>query len=286
MIRRRALWPVLVVALTCALAAVPAAADPVAGATYTGTGSGGESITFTVSSDGTIVDAFTVNGTGADCRYTAGGDPVEWTGAPITAESFSYDDGDTFNLVGTFDSQGGASGTFHYDFAGTPNPDYPQSSQQQWLAPPCHSGTVHWTASTASHPPGGGSTGGGTSGTGGGSTGTGSGGTGGGTSGSKSPSTGKPKRRAIITRVTLRPPTRTALRGHLTSSNRSCRAGRTVILWQVTKRVATARTAADGSFSFARPKLWRGKHVRVSVTARTLRGGPVCAAGSSVYIHA
>lgn len=69
------------------------------------------------------------------------------------------------------------------------------------------------------------------------------------------------------------------------SPGNACRGSRTVILWRGSRRFSRTKTKANGSFWFTRSAQVRGKPVRASVLARTVRAGK-CAAGSLVFIKA
>jgi hypothetical protein len=243
-----------VLVLAWAAAAVPAYADPVPGATYTGVAADGAGVVFTVSSDGTIVDSYRVTDVMAPgCQFTAEGDNGIWPGAAIVNNAFSYQLYTAIYFDGTFPGAQSASGTFRFDDAATA------------ATAACDTGTVAWTATTTATPP---STGSGT-GTGPG-TGTGTGGGGHG-------------KRTFATRVAFRKLSRKLVGGRVTSSDAACRADRTVILWRLSKRIGSTKSKAGGSFSFARSSKVRGHRVRASVAARTVKSG-ICAAGSSTFI--
>jgi len=259
-----------------------AAAQPVAGATYSGTAADGGSVTFTVSSDGTLVDSYEISGVsgmepnGGTCSFLGEGELGDWPGAPITGEVFSYDIGSSLHFQGSFTGAQAASGTFRFDdpAAGT--------------APACDTGVVTWSAATAATPPvsGGGAGGGGTGGSGTGGSGTGGGGTGGsGTGGSGSGRTAPPSTRSVTSRVVLRRLAGDRVGGTVQSNALVCRAWRTVFLWRGSKRVRSVRTGARGVYSLAVWRGIRGRPVRATVAERR-HAGITCAAGSSTFIRA
>jgi hypothetical protein len=246
--------PAVAVAAVAVAAAAPGA-PAVPGATYSGTAADGAHISFTVSSDGTLVSAYQVtnaHGTAADgsgCAYFGGGDAGVWSGAPITNNAFSYTAGTAIVFTGVFKGAQSAQGTFRFS--------NPSSSAN----PGCDTGTVNWTAATTARPPAG--------------------------SGSTTTATGgrtSKKKKSVATRVVFRRLSSKRLGGWLTSSQRRCRPGRTVYLWRGSKRVATARTTSTGHYSFKLSRSLRGRAVRAAVRSRTISNA-VCAAGSSVYIR-
>ncbi len=295
-------------------AVAPAVADPVAGATYTGFATDTAKVTFTVSSDGTIVTSYSIAGIpGSTCDFEAGGPAGVWVGAPISDDAFAYTIGDTISFQGTFTGPQSATGTFRF------------TQPALGKAPACDSGTVSWTATTTAGGGSGGSGSGGSGGSGsggsgsggsggsgsggsgsGGSGGSGSGGSGSGGSGSggsgsggsggsgsggsggsgSGGSTGLHRhRRAFPTRVALRTLANTRLGGRIGSANAACRAARTVILWRDARRIGSTKSRRDGTYAFATVVNWRTARLWVSVTRRTVRAG-VCAAGSSTFIVA
>jgi hypothetical protein len=242
-----------------ALAVVPAAADPIPGATYNGVAADGAGITFTVSSDGTLVDSYQVLGAhGASCDLQAAGASGVWPGAPITNNAFDYEGLYTTGFVFTGKFQGAqkASGTMRL------------------YQPGCDSGTVSWTATTTASP------GQGAGGSGGSGGGTGSSGGGGGTSGG---SVGSVSGHAFATHVLFRRLSRKILGGRLSSSRSGCEAARTVILWQGSHRLARTKSKANGRFSFRRSARVRGRAVRASVLSMRLKTA-ICEAGSSPFV--
>ncbi|UCH87248.1 MAG: hypothetical protein JSU97_02320 [Dehalococcoidia bacterium] len=130
-----------ILALSIAVAAlVPlmsmphASAQPVAGATYTGTHSGGGAVEFPVSGDGSQVLGFTA--------YDVPGDACEFQGPwflpialDIVDDSFGPGIPGLYEVSGSFPSEGNAEGTLRLVVED----------------PACDSGVVDWTA-TASFP--------------------------------------------------------------------------------------------------------------------------------------
>lgn len=208
-------------------------------------------MTFTVSSDGTIVTSYRITNVHADnCQFTAEGDQGVWEGAPIVNNAFQYTYYDAILFRGTFPGAQSASGQFRlYNHATS-------------ATAACDTGTVSWTATTATSPTG-------SSGTGGPGRGTG-------------PNAAK---HHFATRVALRKLSTKRLGGRISSANKACRAGRTVILWRGSHRVASTKSKTDGSYSFVRSASVRGRRVRASSAVRTIRAG-ICAAGSSTFIRA
>ncbi|MGO9958483.1 MAG: hypothetical protein ACLP50_21380 [Solirubrobacteraceae bacterium] len=117
--------------------------------TYVGSGAGGSSVTFTVGSDGTVVNSYEVSGAhgtepnGSGCTVNGAGDAGVWPGAPITANAFVYDVGTAINFQGTFSGTQAASGTFSFD------------DPAQGEDPGCDTGTVAWTAALTTNQPAG-----------------------------------------------------------------------------------------------------------------------------------
>lgn len=131
----------MLVVAVCGVAAWPAAADPVAGATYTGHAADGAQVTFTVSQDGTIVTSWTVdNAAGNTCQFTGREAVGYWDGAPIVGNAFDYKYYDAISFRGTFPAAQSASGTFRF---------YNRATSKTAA---CDTGTVSWTASTTSPP--------------------------------------------------------------------------------------------------------------------------------------
>ncbi len=104
------------------------------------------------------------------------------------------------------------------------------------------------------------------------------------TTNAASPSGRSPAKHTVATSVDVRQASSALLTGQISAARKQCRASRTVILWNGLRRVASTRSEAGGTYSFADPALWSGHSVRVSVTARTVRGA-ACAAGSSIFIQ-
>jgi hypothetical protein len=238
-------------------------ADAIPGATYQGTAADGASVTFTVSSDGTIVDSYRLDGVRGDtCAFYAEGDSGVWSGAPINNNVFDYELGDAISLKGVFTGAQTASGTFRLHNDAT-------SSK-----PACDTGIVQWSANTTATPPppgsGGSQSGGGNAG--------GSGGSGGGGSGGH----GAVLRR-YATFVVLRRGPHGRLDGWLRSTSAACRARRTVILWRGSHRFASTKSKANGTFWFVRSVRLKGHVVRASAVLRMTQTA-ICSAGSSIFI--
>jgi hypothetical protein len=240
---RSALTAILTTGVVLALAALPATADPIAGATYNGIAADGASVSFTLTPDGTLINSYQITfAHGYNCTVSgAGGQGGGWQGAPIQNNSFDYSDATT-TFQGNFTGAQSASGTLRL----TTGPGG------------CDTGDESWHATTNATPPHGG----------------GGGGNGGGGHGGKL---------AFATRVSLHTGSRKLL-GGLRSSSRACLAGRTVVLWRGSRRMARTTSKAGGKFYFARKAMLRGRHVRASVLARTVQGG-LCVAGSSKFIR-
>ena len=122
---------------------------PIPGVTYTGTvqeGTSEGSITFTISSDGTIVSSYSILGlsgtytSGGSCGFVAGGDAGIWEGAPIVNNDFSYEPGIGASFQGSFIGPQTASGTLRL---------FQPSTLPEGVAA-CDSGTITWTATTTS----------------------------------------------------------------------------------------------------------------------------------------
>jgi hypothetical protein len=241
-----------VLALAWVGAVSPAAADPIPGATYSGVAADGARLTLKVSSDGTIVTSYRITNVKTNsCQFTAEGDEGAWEGAPIVNNAFEYRYYDAILFRGSFPGVQSASGQFRlYNHASA-------------ATAACDTGTVSWTVTTAARPPSG-------------SSGPGAPGRGTGPNATK---------HRFATRMAFRKLSRTRLGGRIISSTKACRAGRTVILWRGSRRVASTKSKADGSYSFARSAAVRGRRVRASSTARTIRAG-ICSAGSSTFIRA
>ncbi|HZV73369.1 MAG TPA: hypothetical protein VFF79_06605 [Conexibacter sp.] len=230
-----------------------AGADGIAGATYTGVPNGGGAITFTVAADGTSLTSYRISDVaGSTCTFNAEGDAGIWEGAPIVDGWFEYRLHDAILLRGTFPGAQSASGTFRF------------SNHATQATAACDTGTVGWTATTTAAPPPSPTTG-----------------SPGATPGGGTPAV-KPR---FATRVVLRRLSRTRLGGRIQSRGSACRAGRTVTLWRGPRRIATTRSRADGTYSFARKAVVRNRRVRASVPARA-GATAVCAPGSSRFIRA
>jgi hypothetical protein len=258
-VRAGALLGVLALVAAWTLCALPAAADPIAGATYSGVATDGADVGFTLSADGTLVTSYRITGVKANtCQFIAEGDNGVWRGAAIVAGAFTYTLDGAILFQGTFPGAQSASGTFRlYDGATS-------------ATAACDTGIVSWTATTTATPPPG--TGGsGPSGGGSGAT------SGGGTGGSQG-------KHAIATRVSFRELSRKRIGGRIRSSSATCRAARTVILWRGSRRIGSTKSKANGSFWFRRTARTHGR-VRASTPARTVHG-VVCDAGSSTFIKA
>jgi hypothetical protein len=267
----------LAVAGVIGVSAGAAGADPIPGATYVGTASDGASITFTVSSDGTLIDSYLITGAHGfyagmsdqvTCEFFAGGDSGVWAGAPLAGGSFSYTLGQT-TFSGSFPGAQSASGTFDLNLPAAES------------FPSCDSGSVSWTATTTATPPPGGSGGGGGGASGGGSPGGGGAGSGGGSTagGSPLPST-SPK--LVTERLTLARLRGDTFGGRIHTTGAACVARRTVYLWRGKRRIAHTKTNARGQYSFKVKGAGR-KGLRVSVPAVHI-AGVTCGAASSVYI--
>jgi hypothetical protein len=242
----------LIAAVGSASAVLPAVASPVPGASYDGMAADGASVHFTVSPDGTIVDSYEITGVhGNTCVFTAEGIQGGWPGAPIGGNQFHYQLGPNIDFHGVFNGRQSASGTFRL---------YDEATSQK---PVCDTGSVSWTATTTTAPPASGVLGSSGSGVGAGPSGSG--------------------KTTFATRVALRRASQRMLGGSVTSTRASCRAGRTIVLWQGRKRVSSTKTSAKGIFSFSRSTKTRGRAVRASVLAKS-QPTAVCGAGSSKYI--
>ena len=224
------------------------------GATYNGVAADGANVTFTVSSDGTIVDSYKVSDVvvANACTFLAEGDSGVWPGAPIVNSTFEYTLADAVLFGGAF--PGPQLVAFRLYDAATNG------------RPACDTGTVSWTATTTATPPPSGSGNGNGSGNGKG-TGSGSGG----------------GAHRFASRVALRRLSPKLDGGRIISASSACRANRKVILWRGRRRIASTRSKAGGRFSFARSATVRHHSIRASVAARTVPAG-ICAAGSSTFI--
>jgi hypothetical protein len=126
---------VAVAAAVPLLSVSQASAQPVAGATYTGTVSGGGTVDFTVSGDGSQVQGFTaydVPGPGADCQFL-GPWPYPFALDIDKDDSFGPGPLDWYVVSGSFPSEGNAQGTLRLA-----------------LPPPlCDTGVLPWTATSS-----------------------------------------------------------------------------------------------------------------------------------------
>ena len=238
--------------------AVPAFGAAIPGATYNAQLPDGGILSFTVSSDGTIVSSYQVTHiNGNNCVFTGGGDTVTggWPGAPIVGNSFSYVSPTLATFQGTFTGAQSAAGTIEFAHPAGPG----------GVPAACDTGSVSWTATTTATPPPGGGNGNGNSGGGG--------------SGNHNGNSGK---HHFTTTVKFRRLS-TKSDGGQVSSTGACRASRKVILWRGKRRLETTKTSKSGRFSFRRTAKLRGHSIRTSVTARTVGAG-ICMAGSSTFI--
>jgi hypothetical protein len=139
-----ALAATTVVAVACLTAILPgphASAQPIAGATYTGTVSGGGTVDFTVSGDGSQVQGFTAYNVPGDVCGFGGANPFPIP-LDIVDDSFGPGFPGLFEVSGTFPSEGAAQGTLRLVQEAVPP-----------LVPYCDSGTLGWTATTSSATP-------------------------------------------------------------------------------------------------------------------------------------
>lgn len=130
-VRRRIamLLPVL-----AALAATPARADQIAGATYDGTAASGGTVSFDVSADGNAITRFAVT----DVPTTCGTITATTTGTvPIVDHAFSYTPAMNLRFSGSFPGAQQAQGTLSL----------------KSVYPSCTSADVAWTATTTAQPP-------------------------------------------------------------------------------------------------------------------------------------
>ena len=240
-------------------------AAPVPGASYTGTAGDG-TVSISVSSDGTLVTAYSfvgVHGTnskGGGCTVGGQAATPSWGGAPISSDSFDYSAPGSFDLGGTFDGPQSVSGTLTITVASSGASDG------------CSTGAIHWAATTTSTPPAS------TSGSGNGQGGSGQSGSGGGGS------SGANNHRPLTVRVSLKRRSTSRLAGTLKSSNRGCVARRTVTLWHGRRRVGTGHSTAKGGFSFNARRALRNKPVRATVKAMSTKSFS-CAAASSTFVN-
>ena len=237
----------------------------VPGATYSGVASDNASVTFTISSDGTLVDGYSITGAtgqepgGHTCDFVAGGRPGSWPGAPIDGNAFAYTLGSAIMFRGTFTGPQTAAGSFRL------------SDPQHGPDPACDTGVVDWTAGTTATPPGGTTDGGTTTG---GTTGGGSGG------GANSTSYKTP---TYPTWVSLKKRSDERFAGSVRAASRMCIGRRSVYLMVGRRRVATVRTNARGNYQLRITSKLRKQRVRAAVPTRSTAGG-ICAAGSSRFI--
>jgi len=88
----------------------------VAGATYTGTHSGGGSVEFTVAADGTTLPAFRITDIpGNSCSFDVEGEEGVWGATPINNNTFAYESA-TLLFSGHFLPAGRAEGTLRASF--------------------------------------------------------------------------------------------------------------------------------------------------------------------------
>jgi len=248
---RPRLTRIVLISLVVAAVAAPvalASGAPVPGATYKGTGPHGAIVNFTLSPDGTLVTSYQLFNVPANtCSFNSAAGPQGFPGVPIHDNAFSFDVHPFTSVVfhGSFTGPTSAAGTLRL---------YQGATGQ---SPPCDSGTLNWTATTTSTPPAGSGPGGSGSG----------------------PGHHKP----FLTRVSLRRSSSRWLTGQIASPAGACRAGRKVVLWRGSRRIASTKTKAGGKFSFSRSLKVRGRAVRASTATMSVKSG-VCAAGSSKFI--
>lgn len=218
------------------------------GATYAGTTVKGGSVELAVSSDGTLVNSYRIQGlhgtytTGGQCVFVAGGSPGVWEGAPIVNNAFKYDQGVGAEFQGSF--------TGPRSMAGTLSIYQPATSE----SPACSTGTITWTARTKASP---------TAGHAGG--------------------TRTPRKRIYATTVSLRKLSSAKLEGLIRSPNKRCRVHRPVTLWVGALRSGKTQSRANGGFRFVRTATLRGRDVRASVSSLKL-ASQSCSAASSTFI--
>lgn len=257
--RRRARHPlgfasayVLATALILALiAAAPVSAYTVAvpRATYSFAAPGGESLTFTVSADSTVVTSYDITAIGHEaggksCDFHAEGDAGDWEGATIINDSFEYSLRNQVIFHGKFTGAQSAAGTFTLY-------DPPIGS-----TPACETGTLKWTAKTTTRPS------------------------------SLTTSDGGKRHAKPVYRpgLTLREVAPAKFVGQITATAAGCRADRTVTVWINAKAAFTTRSRANGSFSFPASSAMAGQqYVRASIGAHTLAKAS-CAAGTSQFV--
>jgi PASTA domain len=116
-----------------ALAASPAEANHIPGATYTGTVERGGTVELTVSADGTAVTHYKVSGIPGFPGHICGQELKPGVSIPITNHTFSVGLTGLLSFVGSFPATQAATGTVEDGF--------------------CFSGTRTWTATTTAAPP-------------------------------------------------------------------------------------------------------------------------------------
>jgi hypothetical protein len=244
---------------------------PVPGATYTGS-IGDGTISITVSSDGTMVTAYSfagvngVNGKGG-CIMGGQGQTPAWGGAPISGGSFDYSSPPSFDLSGSFNGAQSVQGDLTIGVAGSSSDDGCSTTSKVDGKTVDY---IQWTATTTSPaPPSGGS---GSSGAGGGQGSTGVG------------KSGVSKRKSLVVRISLKRRSTWKLAGNLKSSNRTCVSRRNVVLWRGSKRVGSGRSTVKGAFTFRATKPLHNKPVRATVKAMS-NSKLACAAASSTFIR-
>jgi hypothetical protein len=126
-----------ILAMAAVLSQPHAAANHIAGATYMGSHSGGGSVEFDVSGDGTGITRFRATDVpGSTCVF--GEIEVNFgTPLPIEDHSFTRQVGTGLSFEGTFPSPGTANGTLRAFQPAIP-----------FVQPACDSGTLNWDAAT------------------------------------------------------------------------------------------------------------------------------------------
>jgi hypothetical protein len=122
------------------VAALPAQAYHIPGATYEGTHSQGGRVSFTVTSDGEGLSSFSAYGPirGSTCTFGSSGEPITTTYVqplPIVDHTFE-DTTQPFFSNGSFREVQGADGTF----------------RARTTSPSCDTGELTWNASTTASP--------------------------------------------------------------------------------------------------------------------------------------
>jgi hypothetical protein len=251
----------MLVALGCLVAVTSALGDEIPGATYTGTLPDGATVEFKVSADGSRLVAYRISDVQGDtCKFVAQGREGSWEGTPVTNHAFHYTlYVNSVDFQGRFDGAQSATGTFRL-----------HNDAVEGVKPACDSGTVNWTATTASPSPSapGSDEGGGP-----------------GTGGAGYPASGGTSRKSFHTSLTLRRKDRRTLAGRITSASSACRIRRRVVLKRGSRTIASAVSKADGSFRFARSNATRGRTVRASAPARS-GSTATCNPGSSKPVRA